>query len=162
MLGWEWETTCCKGGQIRPPQKSRAWGITVPSCIEKSGGPHFCNLGGKGATCLLISYLPTCLKQKVGQITGKSGIFGLKAGHSYKFDKNSKKKIKFSDKLVLKKQDRVKKSGMVANFGPKIRTVPLKAGQLGKYVIWPLIVSKMAVVLHVRLKFTCSLLPVGS
>ena len=40
--------------------------------------------------------------------------------------------IKFSDELVLKKQDRVKKSGTVTvvNFGPKIRTVPLKGGQL--------------------------------
>ena len=42
--------------------------------------------------------------------------------------------IKFSSKLVpkscKKKQDKVKKSGIAANFGPKIGTLPLKAGQL--------------------------------
>ena len=43
------------------------------------------------------SYLPTCLKQKAGQNSWKSGTFGLKAGRSYKFDK------KYSDKLVLKR-----------------------------------------------------------
>ena len=39
--------------------------------------------------------------------------------------------ITFSDEFnSVKKQDRVEKSGIVANFGPKIRTVPLKGGQL--------------------------------
>ena len=42
--------------------------------------------------------------------------------------------VKFSDKLVpktgKKKWDRENKSGTAANFGPKIGTVPLKAGQL--------------------------------
>ena len=42
--------------------------------------------------------------------------------------------IKYNDKLVLKKpvkkRDRVMKSGTEANFGPKIVTVPIKAGQL--------------------------------
>ena len=38
---------------------------------------------------LQCTYLPTCLKQKVGQNSSKNGTFGLKAGHSHKFDKNS-------------------------------------------------------------------------
>ena len=44
--------------------------------------------------------------------------------------------IEFSDKFIISAQktsrkmwDR-EKSGTTANFGPKIRTVPLKAGQL--------------------------------
>ena len=61
--------------------------------------------------------------QKWDKLPEKSGIFGLKVGHSNKLAEN----------VVppnSKKRDRVKKKWDSGKFGPKITTVPLKAGQL--------------------------------
>ena len=50
---------------------------------------HFVHLCYFSRYISIDPYLPTCLKQKAGENSWKSGTFGLKAGHSYKFDENS-------------------------------------------------------------------------
>ena len=97
--------------------------ITITECIM-------------GRLLVLSPYLPTCLKQEVGQTSRKSGICGLKVGHSYKFDINSRKwsslAINYCQK---KKRDRMKKKRDSSNKSwTTNRDCPSESGTVGGYV----------------------------
>ena len=81
-----------------------------------------------------IPYLPTCLKPKAGQNLWNSGIFGLKSGHSLKPYENSQiyqvNRPNSVQKCCKKSGTKQRKIRTAVNFEPKIRTVPLKVGQL--------------------------------
>ena len=71
----------------------------------------------------------------MGQNSRKSGTFGQKVGHPYKFDKNSRKLSnlvhKLGPKKAVKRRDRVMKKWDRGKFPTENRDCPSKTGTVG-------------------------------
>ena len=101
------------------------------------GNMHACMHAYHGCRCTrcYIAYLPTCLKQKAGQTSWKSGTFGLKALQIWQ---KLLTMIEFSDKFIIsapqtsrKMWDR-EKAGQ-QQFWTKNQDCPSKSSTVGKY-----------------------------